>query len=302
MAAVKRAILDAVAYPLTVMLPISPTLDQQIRQAMRGCGQQALEMAKSGFEVTQKGPEDYVTSIDKALDVQLAAAFSGLFPGDRIITEENAQSRTQFDLGQRRMWCIDPIDGTEDFINGRIHYAVMAGALQGNQAQAGWIYAPVADQMYCGGANWGVFQAAGDRELLPIALHAPAPPRNGFCPVLIGYRDRKHYGEAISQQLPAVQFYSVGSFGLKVMEVVQGRAGLYMYFNGRVKLWDTVGPLAIAQAAGLTCCDLQGNPIRFDAAAIDLATLAHKQTILIGWDSYLDALLPKLQIAIASVP
>ena len=120
--------------------------------------------------------------------------------------------------------------------------------------------------------------------------------------MLIGYRDRKHYGEAISQQIPAVQFYSVGSFGLKVMEVVQGRAGLYMYFNRRVKLWDTVGPLAIAQAAGLTCCDLEGKPIRFDAAAIDLATLAHKQTILIGWDSYLDALLPKLQTAIASVP
>jgi 3'(2'), 5'-bisphosphate nucleotidase len=287
------------------MPPISPHLDQQIRQVMRDCGQQASQMAKSGFEVSEKGPEDYVTSIDKALDVLLATAFTRLFPTDGVITEENVQSQAQFDafdLGQRRVWCIDPIDGTEDFIHGRIHYAVMAGALQGGQPQAGWIYAPVADQMYCGGPRWGVFQAAGDRELRPIALHPPEPPRNGHCPVLIGHRDRKRYGEAITQQIPAVQFYAVGSFGLKVMEVVQGRAGLYLYLNGRVKLWDTVGPLAIAQAAGLTCCDLSGNPIRFDAAALDLATLAHKQTILIGWDAYIDRLLPKLQAAIASVP
>jgi 3'(2'), 5'-bisphosphate nucleotidase len=294
------------------MPPISPELDQQIRQIMRDCGQQAVQMAKSGFEVFQKGPEDYVTTIDQALDQQLAAAFAHLFPRDSVITEENAQSLTQFtqpqfvqssgESGLRRMWCIDPIDGTEDFINGRIHYAVMAGALQGAQPQLGWIYAPAYDQMYCGGARWGVFQAAGDRTLQPIALHAPDPPRHGFCPVLIGHRDRKHYGEAVARYIPNVQFYSVGSFGLKVMEVVQGRAGLYMYFNGRVKLWDTVGPLAIAQAAGLTCCDLAGNPIRFDADAIDLATLAHKQSILIGWDSYLEPLLPKLQKAIASVP
>ncbi len=294
------------------MPPISPERDRQIRQIMRDCGQQAVQMAKQGFEVFQKGPEDYVTTIDQALDQQLAAAFAHLFPQDSVITEENAQSQTQFtqpqlahspwEGEQHRLWCIDPIDGTEDFINGRIHYAVMAGALQGARPQQGWIYAPAYDQMYCGGADWGVFQAAGDRALQPIALQAPDAPRHGFCPILIGYRDRKHYGDAIARYIPNAQFYSVGSFGLKVMEVVQGRAGLYIYFNGRVKLWDTVGPLAIAQAAGLTCCDLAGNPIRFDAEAIDLATLAHKQSILIGWDSYLEPLLPQLQKAIASVP
>ncbi len=283
------------------MLSLAPELDPQIRRTMRDCGQQAVHMARSKFEVSQKGPEDYVTSIDKALDLRLSQSFAQLFPADGIVTEENAQSRRQFNAGQKRVWYIDPIDGTEDFIHGKIHYAVMAGTLQGHQPQAGWIYAPAYDQMYCGGAQWGVFQAVADQSLLPIALQPPAAPRNGFCPVLIGYRDRARYGATIAQYIPEIQFYSIGSFGLKVMEVVQGRAGLYMYFNRRVKLWDTVGPLAIAQAAGLTCCDLAGNPIRFDADAIDLATLAHKQSILIGWDCYLESLLPQLQKAIAAV-
>jgi 3'(2'), 5'-bisphosphate nucleotidase len=281
-------------------------LDPQIRSTLRACGQQALVLAKEGFEVSQKGPEDYVTNIDKALDVELSRSFAALCPGDGLITEENAQSLSQFNstaahVGGRvpqRLWCIDPIDGTEDFIHGKLHYAVMAGALLGDSPEAGWIYAPAYDQMYCGGPQWGVFQVGGDGALAPIALQPPDPPRMGFCPALIGYRDHTRYGAAIAQQIPGIQFYSVGSFGLKVMEVVLGRAGLYMYFNRRVKLWDTVGPLAIAQAAGLVCCDLDGEPLRFDADAIDPTTLAHRQTILIGWPDYVQALRPKLQRAI----
>uniref|UniRef100_A0ACD5GPR5 Uncharacterized protein n=1 Tax=Desertifilum tharense IPPAS B-1220 TaxID=1781255 RepID=A0ACD5GPR5_9CYAN len=66
------------------------------------------------------------------------------------------------------------------------------------------------------------------------------------------------------------------------MEVVCGRAGLYVYLNGRVKLWDTVELVAIAKAAGLVCCDLEGNPLSFHPDAIHPDTLAHYQPIIIG--------------------
>ncbi|MEB3337812.1 MAG: inositol monophosphatase family protein, partial [Leptolyngbyaceae bacterium] len=112
---------------------------------------------------------------------------------------------------------------------------------------------------------------------------------------------QKNYGAAIAQVIPGVTFRSLGSFGLKVIEVMCGRAGLYLYFNGRVKLWDTTGPLALAHAAGLVCCDLAGEPIRFTPDALDLDTLAHKQSIVIGWPSYVEALRPKVAEVLASV-
>jgi 3'(2'), 5'-bisphosphate nucleotidase len=116
--------------------------------------------------------------------------------------------------------------------------------------------------------------------------------------MMIGDRDRKAYGDAIARLIPGVQFQSIGSFGLKVLEVICGRAGIYVYFNGRVKLWDTVGPIALAQAAGLTCCDLQGNPLKFTPNAINLDTLAHHQPIVIGWASYVERLRSHLHEAV----
>lgn len=278
------------------MIPISLERDHQIRHLVRQCGLQAAQMATQGFEVTEKGHEDYVTSVDAALDAQLSASFSAWFSEDGIITEENARSRHQFHANHTRLWCIDPIDGTEDFIQGGHNYSVMVGLLEAYQPIAGWIYAPALDRMYFGGVGWGLFQTTGDRSPLPLPLaqaRSPAPLR-----VLIGHRDRLRYGEAIVAQIPGLEFYAIGSFGLKVLEVVMGRADLYLYFNRRVKLWDTVGPLALAKAAGLTCCSLEGEPIQFVPYAVDSLTLAHKQAILIGHAALIEELRPKLIAAI----
>jgi 3'(2'), 5'-bisphosphate nucleotidase len=271
---------------------------QQIRHLLQNCGQQAEQMAKEHFEVFQKGPDDYVTTIDAALDQQLSAAFSQLFPGDGVITEEDVQSRKNFLLGYPRLWCIDPLDGTEDFIHGRRDYAVMVGLLQDYRPVVGWVYAPAHQQLYYGGMDWGVFQASIDRPAQPIPLTKPAPPSSSFCPIVIGNRDRAKYGQAIAELIPAVQFHSLGSFGLKVMEVVLGHAGLYLYFNGRVKVWDTTGPLALAQAAGLVCCDLQGNSLSSSPKGVDIETLTHRQPIVIGWSHYVEPLLPLLEKAV----
>jgi len=281
------------------MTPISPDLDQKIRQIIRRCGLQAEQMAAEGFEVTEKGPEDYVTNIDAALDIQLSTAFAELFPNDGVITEENKRSRQQFHNHFRRLWCIDPIDGTEDFIHGRGNYSVMVGLLDNYQPCAGWVYAPGRDQMYFGGSNWGLFQATGEHAPVPLAI---ANRRLSSAPLrmLIGHRDHLRYGAAIASYLPDIEFYFIGSFGLKVLEVVMGRADLYLYLNRRVKLWDTTGPLALAKAAGLACCSLEGEPIRFVPNAIDPDTLAHKQAILIGHHHLIEELRPKLVAAIHS--
>lgn len=273
----------------------------KIRWIMRSCGLQAQRSANEQFQVFEKGFEDYVTNVDRQLDAQLASEFAALFPNDGVITEENPQSRQLFQQDYQRLWCIDPVDGTDDFIQGRAHYSVMVGLLQGDRPRAGWIYAPEFDQLYYGGENVGLFQAEGDRPPEPLIPNQPAPPSADFCPMIIGDKDRKRYGDAIAQRIPGASFYSIGSFGLKVMEVINGRAGLYAYFNGRVKLWDTVGPLALALAAGLECCDLEGNPLSFTADALDLESLAHRQTVIIGWSPYVAALRSHLQSAVEAI-
>jgi 3'(2'), 5'-bisphosphate nucleotidase len=279
-------------------MDISESQKKEIYQLIRECGQQGKKLAESVFEVSQKGPNDYVTSVDRSLDRLLTSGFTRLFPEDGIITEENEKSRSQYWENYPRLWCIDPIDGTTDFIDGSTSYSVMVGLLRNNQPIAGWIYAPVFDQMYYGGQDWGLFQTIGDGEPQPFAVIPPPPPNPENCTIVLGDKDQKNYGNAIGQYIPGAQYYSLGSFGLKVLEIIQGRAGLYLYFNGRVKVWDTVGPLAIAQTAGLVCCDLDGNPIQWTSDTLDINSLTHKQPVVIGWPEYIQQYREKIRQAV----
>ena len=267
---------------------------------MMDCGSQARKQSKREFGVFAKGVGDYVTTVDRLLDWQLAQGLANLFPNDGIVTEENALSRQIFRDGAHRLWAVDPIDGTADFIEQRSHYAVMTGLLDNYLPIAGWVYAPALEQFYCGGMDWGVFQASrSERQLQPLVVQAPPSP-DQQCVIMIGYGDRKRFGSAIADQIPNVQFSTIGSFGLKVMEVMQGRAGLYVYLSQKVKIWDTVAPLAIAQAAGLICCDLVGNAIAFDPSCIDIDSLTHQQPILVGWPEYIYRFRSRLQRAVAA--
>ena len=284
---------------------------QAIQTLIRQCGQQAQQRSTESFQVYEKGRQDYVTDVDRALDAQLTAGFQQMFPADGVITEENPQSWQALYQNHDRLWLIDPLDGTDDFIQGKPHYAVMVGLLQAGQPIAGWVYAPVADRLYFGGKgldgqgfegeglDGNLFEQVGNQPPVPLV-----PTMSNYSPedclILLGVKDQKHYGQAIVAEIPGARFDSVGSFGLKVLQVICGQADLYLYLNQRVKLWDTVGPLAMAKAAGLVCCDLTGEPLCFTAEALH-DNLAHRQPILIGWAEPVEQLRSALQRAIATV-
>jgi 3'(2'), 5'-bisphosphate nucleotidase len=268
-----------------------------IRHTIRLCGQQAKQLAAQNYEIFQKAPGDFVTSVDQALDRQLSAFFSELFPEDGIITEENAESRKLYQKDFSRIWCIDPLDGTKDFIQGEPEYAVLVGLLEEKQAVAGWIYAPEQDVLYYGSLDQGVWQMQGDEE--PQACSIPKVREVERYRVIVGDVDFRNVGDAIATALPDVDCQrSPGSFGLKVMNVVLGKADLYVYLNRRVKVWDTAAPIAVALEAGMVCCDLDGKPLRFTPDAVELESLAHQQPIIIGWEPYVESVLPRLRTAL----
>lgn len=282
-----------------MMAPLSADDNVMILEMLLQCGQQARQAATQSFEVYEKGREDYVTTVDQSLDRYLAEFFTARFPQDGIVTEENPVSASEFLAPHTRLWCIDPIDGTEDFIHRGKNYSVMVGLLTDRHPQAGWVHAPAQNRLYWGGAKWGLFQQDDEGRTVPLEPCAPDGKKRAV--ILLGDRDQRHFGAAIQAVLPNLRFHSLGSFGLKVLEVIKGQASLYVYLNGRVKLWDTVGPLALAEAAGLVCCDLDGQPIRFDASSIYPHTLVHRQPIIVGWEEPLQAFLPAIRQAALAV-
>ncbi|NER82691.1 MAG: inositol monophosphatase family protein [Leptolyngbya sp. SIO1D8] len=270
-----------------------------ILKALLSCGQQARQATAESFEVFEKGREDYVTTVDQALDRYLSEVFATQFPKDGVVTEENQTSALKFSAQYQRLWLIDPIDGTEDFIQQGQNYSVMVGLLVNNQPRAGWVHAPAQNRLYWGGPDWGLFQQGNEGQTIPLEPRAPELSDEPI--MLLGDRDQRRFGSAIMQRAHTLKFNSLGSFGLKVLEVIKGQAGLYVYLNGRVKLWDTTGPLALAKAAGLVCCDLDGNPIRFDANQVYWHTLIHRQPIMVGWPAYIEKFRMAIRQAVVAV-
>ena len=270
----------------------------EICQFIREAGQKAIALRASGFQVDEKGFDDYVTDVDRALDRFLSDQFQTWFPDDIVISEENSRSqeiwKEQSQISSKlhpspskKIWFIDPIDGTDDFIHDREFYSVMVGVLEAFQPVLGWVYAPKSDRLYFGGsAIKGLFTVTNGN--VPEVLYPHEPIGKSRDRIIVSKKDDLAYGDAIRAAVPNVEFYTLGSFGLKVMEVVEGRASAYIYLNRRVKLWDTVGPLAIARAAGLVCCDLQGREIGFGYDDINPENLTHKQLIIIGWQNFID--------------
>ena len=273
---------------------MNPETLTQIYQCIREAGQKAITLRASGFQVDEKGFDDYVTDVDRALDRLLSDQFQAWFPDDIVISEENSRSqeiwREQDQSNKhnnKKFWFIDPIDGTDDFIHDREFYSVMVGILESFQPVLGWVYAPKSDRLYFGGSSInGLYTVTNGN--VPEVLYPHQPLGRNCDRIIVSKKDDLAYGNAIRAAVPNVEFYSLGSFGLKVMEVVEGRASAYIYLNRRVKLWDTVGPLAIARAAGLVCCDLQGREIGFGYDDINPENLTHNQLIVIGWQNFID--------------
>lgn len=149
----------------------------KICQFIREIGQKAIHLRELGFQVDEKGFDDYVTNVDRELDGLLSQRFQSWFPNDVVISEENSRSQ-QFWKQQleshQKFWFIDPIDGTDDFIHGREFYSVMVGVLEAFQPVLGWVYAPESDRLYFGGsAINGLFIITNGNE--PKALKSCEP-------------------------------------------------------------------------------------------------------------------------------
>ncbi|MER3476545.1 MAG: 3'-phosphoadenosine 5'-phosphosulfate 3'-phosphatase, partial [Leptolyngbya sp. ERB_1_2] len=67
-------------------MTLTPAQLTKIRHIVRSCGQQAKTLSAQKYEIFQKEPGDFVTTVDQTLDRQLSEFFTALFPDDGIIT------------------------------------------------------------------------------------------------------------------------------------------------------------------------------------------------------------------------
>ncbi len=175
----------------------------------------------------------------------ILAALRAARPDDAILSEESLDDRAR--LAARRVWIIDPVDGTREYAERRDDWAVHVGLAVDGVPVAGAVALPA-------------FGRCHDSQD-PPALHAEARPLR-----LLVSRSRPPSVALRAAPLLGATLVPMGSAGAKVMAVVNGEAELYLHAGGQSE-WDSCAPFAVALAAGLHCSRLDGSAVTYNHAS-----------------------------------
>lgn len=243
----------------------------------RHSGKLALEM-RAGVGVRQKtSPTDLVTDADLTISQFLVAALQDRFPDDLIVSEEQKHPVGD-DVAKAklpdRIWLIDPIDGTENYVKQDGQYSTMIGLLHQGVPYYGWIFQPTEKRMFHGGPDFGAWKQVSDGEPTRYTPLVPLPELEQYR-LMMGWGDRKKHPWVC--QLPKVRFVDSDSLGLKIMKILENEADLFLSLTGRVKLWDTAAPAAIALGAGLDVATAEGTQLPYPVPSV-----SHGTSVIIG--------------------
>ena len=195
---------------------------------------------------------EVVSEADVEVDNALRDTLLGAFPGDAWLSEEAHDNHER--LLHRRVWIVDPLDGTREFLQGVPEYAVSIALALNGQAVLGAVYNPAADEMYAATAT-GELAGGDDR----FRLEGASALSDGY--MLVG-RGEWHYGD-----LPPVpdgtKVMPVGSIAYRMALLATGR-GCLVFTAGRRSEWDLAAGAALLHAAGATVTDIDGKALQFN--------------------------------------
>jgi 3'(2'), 5'-bisphosphate nucleotidase len=206
------------------------------------------------IEIKHKAGGEPVSQADLESSALVVRRLRETFPDDAILSEELPDDGTR--LSSARVWMIDPIDGTRDFLNGQPGYVVMIGLCVEGRPTVGAVAQPETGEIWLGAAGAGAWkESPGEtRRLITVSTIAECQAIR----LVSSKSHRSEYYQRFRTSLGITDELAVGSVGLKVALIAQGSRDLYVYPGGQTKIWDSCAPEAILTAAGGKVTDSDG--------------------------------------------
>ncbi len=210
------------------------------RRVAETAGELLLVLQKSGlFEGKALGKAG-----DRTANAFIMEALRHARPDDAILSEEEKDGAER--LVARRVWIVDPLDGTREYGEGRSDWAVHVALAIDGVPVAGAVALPGVPMTLCTGTCPQAPEAAETLRML-VSRTRPA-------------------AEAVSvADALGAELVPMGSAGAKAMAVVRGEADIYLHTGGQYE-WDSCAPVAVAVAAGLHVSRVDGSPMAYNAA------------------------------------
>jgi 3'(2'), 5'-bisphosphate nucleotidase len=184
---------------------------------------------------------------DRVAHVLLTRLLAELRPDDAVLSEEGIDNPAR--LGARRVWIVDPLDGTREFGEaGRTDWAVHVALIENGVPVAASVSLPA-------------------RDMVMSMFPAPPPPERptGRLRLAVSRSHTPPQAHAIAAELDADLVY-MGSAGAKTIAVVVGDADAYLHLGGQYE-WDSAAPVGVAVSAGLRATRADGSPLEYNRAS-----------------------------------
>lgn len=173
----------------------------------------------------------------------LMEAFGVLRPQDAVLSEEGADNRRR--LTCDRVWIVDPLDGTQEYGEGRSDWAVHIALWETHQLTAAAVSLPSIESVFS------------------TDPATPVPPKVGDKPRLVTSRNRAPYAAVLVAEGLNCDAYRLGSAGAKAMSLLMGEADIYVH-DGGMHQWDSAAPAGVAMASGLHASRIDGSPLVYN--------------------------------------
>lgn len=249
-----------------------PEFDREISIACelaREAGAILLAHYHSPFLVEQKinalQEIEEVTAADREANDLIVRRLLTEFPDDGILAEESKDTERR--LEKDRVWLIDPMDGTKNFIQRDGDFAVQIGLAVAGEVVAGVVHQPDRDKLYRASRGAGAWIETKGAAARRMSVSVRTNPRE-----MVLASSRSHRSPRMERVVNLFGFKSEvrrGSVGVKIGLITEQQADLYLHLSPSTKQWDTCAPEIILHEAGGRLTDLFGQPLRYNGVRID---------------------------------
>ena len=224
----------------------------EVRSAVVEAGRIAMRYFRQKHARWEKSPGQIVTEADLAVARYLHAALRRDHATDGWLSEETEDDRLR--LQRRRVWVVDPIDGTRSFAEGVAEFTISVALLVDDLPVLGFVLNPATDELFEARLGEGAYlngtrlQATEVASLLEAHIVASKfeTRRRGFAALL-----------------PTARMSSLGSLAYKLALVAAGRFDGYLSWR-RTHDWDIAAAVLLLAEAGGVLTDASGGPIRLN--------------------------------------
>lgn len=233
---------------------------EEIMDIVKKAGDKILEIYSS-----QKKPKIYrkedTSPVTEADFLSQEILLKGLKKyGWKILSEETEDDLSR--LKEEKIWIVDPLDGTREFLDKKGEFSVMVGLIVRGEPVLGVVYKPCGGKIYFAQKGKGAYLKENGKK--PAKLEVSSTSSLQEAHLLVTRSHFEEFEKKFIQYCRINKVTPMGSIGVKLGQIAEGKADCYITASAKTSEWDICAPEIILKEAGGKVTDLKGESLVYN--------------------------------------